>query len=134
MNEGKITGSLCLGSGSLGDDPIKKLIDYLPVIDEINGDFICADNDITSLTNIHLNIKSIKGYVDFSDNEIKDSVLGLLKIKELKKVILHHPDHCEIDLVSEIVNKYLSGNRSILACQREFLRSELLDYALFNKK
>jgi hypothetical protein len=128
MNEGKITGSVYFGPDSLGDDTNKKLIDYLPVIDEINGDFICAHNHIISLKNIHTGIKTIKGYVDFSDNEIKDSVLGLLKIKELKKVILHHPDHCEIDLVSEIVNKYLNEKRDQLSCQEDLIDAGLKKY------
>jgi hypothetical protein len=130
MKEGKITGSLYLGSGSLGDDLDKKLIDYLPVIDEINGDFLCADNDITSLNNIHSRIKSIKGYIDFSGNKIQESVLGLLKIKDLIAVFWHIPDEPKANSVPIILNNHLLVEKpNILACQEELIDNDLKDYA-----
>jgi hypothetical protein len=127
MEEGKITGSVYFGPYSLKDpnkdyrheiEELKNLykindlykdaiIVYLPEIEEINGDFICDKNDITSLTQIHKKIKSIKGYAYFTGNNIKSSVLGLVKVVNLERVILHNSDNPELERVSEILNKYL---------------------------
>jgi aryl carrier-like protein len=41
---------------------------------------------------------------------------------------LHHPDHCEIDLVSEIVNKYLNEKRDQLSCQEDLIDAGLKKY------
>ncbi len=59
----------------------------------------------------------------------KKAALGLLKIKELKQVILHHPDHSKLDAASKIVNKNLSGNRGLLSCQEELFDNGLKEYA-----
>jgi hypothetical protein len=131
MEEGKITGSVYFGPGSLGDDTNKSLIDYLPEIDEIDGDFICADNGITSLTKIYEKIKSINGYADFSGNEIESHVLGLLKIKNLKEVIFQHPNHLKLCEVSCILNKHLQiNNNIIISFQRVLIENDFDEYGV----
>ena len=152
MEEGKIKGSVYFGPGSLGDDTNKTLIDYLPEIDEIDGDFICADNGITSLTEIYEKIKSIKGYADFSGNKIQHKVLGLLKINNLKAVYWDIPDDPKANEATKILNQSLKEpkvppdysqapiitnrylepkdrGRDISAYQEELIDANLKDYA-----
>ncbi len=129
MEEGKIKGSVYFGPGSLGDDTNKTLINYLPEIDEINGDFICDINNITSLTQIHKKIKSINGYADFCCNNIQFEVLGLIKIKNLKAVFWCIPYDKKSNHASIIINKHLKNGRGVIDCQEELIDAGQKDYA-----
>jgi hypothetical protein len=89
----------------------------------IGGNFVCDYNAITSLHNIHKQIKYIGGYANFEYNPIKSHVLGLLLIKGLKYVYLTNGK------VADIIDKHLSGDRDVFACQEELIEAGFEDYA-----
>ncbi len=89
----------------------------------IGGDFSCPGNNITSLHNIHKHIKHIGSYADFNNNPITSCVLGLLLIDGLTHVYIHHIE------VQKIINKHLSGDRDVFACQEELIEAGYEDYA-----
>jgi hypothetical protein len=80
-----------------------------PVITDVLS---CRKNNLTWLRNIHKQISEINGQANFKGNPIKSHVLGLLKIKGLKRVELDN------EKVQVIVNKYLPQG-DIFACQEE---------------
>lgn len=97
----------------------------------VGGLFECVNNHLTSLESIHMHIHEIGDYADFEKNPIKSHVLGLLKIKGLKKVFLDNRE------VQNIINKYLLGDisrtpsiRDIVDCQEELMDNDFEDYAL----
>lgn len=89
----------------------------------IGGDFSCYNNNLTSLHNIHKQIKYIGGYADFERNPITSHVLGLLLIDGLMKVFLDNKK------VEEIINKHLAGDRDVFACQEELIENGFDEYA-----
>lgn len=77
---------------------------------------------IKSLHNIHKQIKHIGGGI-FEIYSVDDSVLGLLMIRGLQRVLFQPP------LVSNIINKYIEGDRDIALCQDELIDARLEQYA-----
>ena len=68
----------------------------------VGGDFDCSDNkQLTSLARINFYIHEITGIANFIGCPIKSNVLGLLKIRNLKKVAFDDKQ------LQEIMNKYL---------------------------
>lgn len=94
-----------------------KLTSLEGIPETIGGVVNCANNELTSLKNIHLQLKELTGSdersINFFGNPIKSHVLGLLKIKGLKKVTLDNKK------VEAIINKHLKGERDIFDCQEE---------------
>jgi hypothetical protein len=88
----------------------------------VDGDFEASDNMFTSLHNIHKIVKTINGELDLMRNPIKSSVLGLLKIKNLDRVLLDN------DKVRRIINKYLPEG-DIVECQSELIEAGLDEFA-----
>ena len=88
--------------------------------------FHCRYNTLlTSLKDIHKHIKSIRGKFDAEDCPIKSHVLGLMLIKDLKKVELDNKE------VEAIINSHLDGGsmRSAMECQAELIQAGLEEYA-----
>jgi hypothetical protein len=90
----------------------------------VKGYFSCFNNNLTSLAGIHKIIKEIHGYADFRNNPIKSNVLGLMRIKGLTMVV-----HLDNKQVMDILNKYLRGDRDIIACQSELQDAGLEEFA-----
>ena len=89
----------------------------------IGGNFYCYKNNLTSLHNIYKQIKHIGGFANFTYNPIKSHVLGLLLIEGLTSVRF---DNLE---VTNIINRHLSGDRDVFACQEELIEAGLEDFA-----
>ena len=92
---------------------------------------IIDDNPIKSLKGIHKLIDSIDDEL-ILPNSIESNVLGLLKIKKLRKVFLGFSDTTEdIKQVVEIINKYLPNPTSaqIIDCQNELIEAGFEEYA-----
>lgn len=99
------------------------------------------NNLISSLKDIHKHIEHAGDTLFFQDNPIKSHVLGLLKIKGLKKVYLSHlpgRTHTSDNLsnaqlklfkVQNTINDHLDGARDIFACQEELEDEGLEEYA-----
>jgi len=79
--------------------------------------------EITSLQDIHKNIKSVGGILDVTDTPLKSHVLGLLLIKKLPAVRMDNKK------VEEIINKHLAGERDIHTCQEELIEAGFADFA-----
>jgi hypothetical protein len=89
----------------------------------VGGNFNCNFNTkLTSLHNVHKYIKSIGGHLDAYDCPINSCVLGLLKIKNLRGVILSNKN------VENIIIKYLPEG-DIIECQAELIEAGLDEYA-----
>ena len=80
----------------------------------VSGDFFCSGNNLTSLHNIHKQIKSIKGSF-ICDNKIKSHILGLLLIRDLKKLE-------GIREVEHIINKHLI-DKDVHLCQEDLIEA-----------
>ena len=80
-------------------------------------------NNVITLHNIHKHIKHIGGYAVFKNNQIISHVLGLLLIDGLKEVYLDYK------IVQDIINKHLSGDRDVFACQEELIEAGFEEYA-----
>jgi hypothetical protein len=94
---------------------------------QVGYDFSCYE--CTSLTSL----KGIgKQYLKKCDNELflfscknlKSHMLGILLIKDLKKISFS--DNIE---VQNIINKHLDGDRDILECQEELITNGLKEFA-----
>ena len=88
----------------------------------VGRNFSCHNNKLTSLSNIHKYIKEVNGYINFLNNPIKSSVLGLVKIKGLTNVIFDNKK------LEKIMNKYLPLG-DILDCQEELIEAGLEEFA-----
>ena len=60
----------------------------------------------------------------FSCKNLKTHMLGILLIKDLKKISFS--DNIE---VQNIINKHLDGDRDILECQEELITNGLKEFA-----
>ena len=89
---------------------------------QIGGYFYCRNNKLTSLSNIHKYIKEVNGYINFEDNPIKSSVLGLVKINGLTNVMFDDKK------LEKIMNKYLPLG-DIFDCQEELIEAGLEEFA-----
>jgi nicotinamide mononucleotide adenylyltransferase len=89
-----------------------------------DGAIYCAQNYFASLKGIEKHIQEVEGFdgIDFTENPIKSHVLGLLKIKGLKKVWFARfgVGTQYIKDLEKIVNKYLPEG-DILDCQEELI-------------
>ena len=98
------------------------LISLLGAPKIIKGHFYSSHNSFTSLKAINLYIHEIDGWAYFNDCEIKSNILGLLKIKGLRRVTLNN------EKISDIMNKYLpEGN--ISECMDELIDNGFGEYA-----
>lgn len=89
----------------------------------VNGDLILCDEGLSSLHDIHETVHSVSGSICLQDNPIKSHVLGLLKIKDLKSVILDNKK------IESIINKHLKGSRDIFDTQNELMDAGFGDFA-----
>lgn len=100
---------------------------------EIGGCLDLSDNNLTSLKDLHKQILRIASNrkiiirpdvnLDVTGNPIKSRVLGLLKIKGMKNVLMDNV------AVQAIINKHLNGDRDIFACQEELEDMGFPEYA-----
>ena len=88
----------------------------------VYGDFYCRLNKLTNLKGIHKLIDEIGENFVADANPFKSHMLGLLKIRKLKKVILDNKQ------VERILNKYLPEG-DLLACQQELIDAGFEDFA-----
>lgn len=98
--------------------------EYFPKV--IKGDFKMVCNGFISLKDIHKHIKQIDGELNTYSNQIRSNVLGLLLIKNLKKVMISTGE------VMSIVNSYLPNDRgmdAVLECQAELIEAGFEDFA-----
>lgn len=89
----------------------------------IGRNLIISDNKFRSLEGIHTHIKEIGHLINLFNNPIKSHVLGLLKIKGLKIVVLSNKD------VEFIINKHLQNEGNIYDCQEELINAGFEEYA-----
>lgn len=89
----------------------------------VNGTVVCFDNKLKSLHNIHKIFKHISGGAEFRKNPIKSHILGLIMIDGLRYVTL---DSWELQ---SIINKHLSGDRDVFACQEELIEAGFEEFA-----
>jgi len=87
----------------------------------VGGDFNCYNNNLTSLHDIHKQIKSIKGKFVYDNDKIKSHILGLLLIKDLKKID-------GIKEVKDIINKHLV-DKDIHLCQEDLIQAGFAEFA-----
>ena len=81
---------------------------------KISGSFYCDGNKrLTSIAGIHKRIKEIEG-IFRCDSDLSGPVLGLLKIKKLRKVVLKDQE------LTAILNKYLPEG-DLIDCQQELI-------------
>jgi hypothetical protein len=108
----------------------KKITSLDHVARDIGKSFSIMNTNITSLHNIHKHIDSI-GQTFYINARVTDSVLGLLKIKDIVDVFILGQQHEVTDLkqVVKILNKHLQGDRNIFDCQSELIDAGLDDYA-----
>lgn len=93
----------------------------LGVPSEIKKDLYCTNTQIATLRNVHKIIKFIGG--DFYPPEtIQSNVLGLLLINQLKSVKSGQR-------WAQIIRQHLRGDRDVLDCQEELIKSGLKEYA-----
>ena len=108
-----------LGALRVADNPITSF-DGCPR--DIGGNLNIANTKITNFHNIHKFIHSIDGFLYADGCILKDSFLGLLKIHNLRSLIIDDKG------LSDIINKYLPLG-DILACQQELIDKGYEDYA-----
>ncbi len=89
----------------------------------ISGSIFANNNKLTSLHNIHKQIKRLVGYANFFSNPIKSHVLGVLLIDRLQYIWM---DNFK---VQTIINKHLKGDRDIFACQEELIEAGFEEFA-----
>jgi hypothetical protein len=118
-----------VGRGDFSVEANYKIKDFKGSPRVVNGDYSIIDTSITSFHDIHKHIDTINGDL-LINQRVKDSVLGLLKIRGLKKVLTNYPGHLHHrnHPIFNIVNKYLpEGN--IIECQSELIEAGLDNWA-----
>lgn len=97
------------------------------IASNIGGNLHCSMNEITSLQNIHKQIKSIGGgLIDLAENPIASHVLGIFRIEGVNRIKIDHKE------VEKILNKNLSRNdrkTAIYDCQEELINAGFEEYA-----
>jgi hypothetical protein len=88
----------------------------------VTGNFHCSGNQLKSLEGIHKIIEKMDGDFYATQNPIKTHVLGLLKIKGCKKVVLDNKE------VAKILNKYLPEG-DLFDCQEELIDAGFEEFA-----
>ena len=89
--------------------------------------FFCSDTKITSLHNIHKQIKHI-GSTFYISNTVRSHILGVMFIKGLQR-IKFHSGNTEQEQVASIINKHLGGDRNIHNAQEQLIEGGLSEYA-----
>lgn len=90
----------------------------------IGEDFNCSNNkQLTSLHNIHKQIKHIGRGAYFDGCPITSHVLGFLLIDGLTSVVLENLN------VQIIINTHLYDDRDVFACQEELIEKGFEEYA-----
>lgn len=93
----------------------------------IGGSLHCGNTELTSLHNIHKHIDLIGGEL-YLPITIASHVLGVMKIKELQRIIIVDNQAKQTPL-EVIINKHLQGDRNIHDCQEELLEAGLTEFA-----
>lgn len=88
----------------------------------VKGILNFSDNYFSSLHDIHKHVKEVTDWIDFQENPISSNVLGLLRIKKLKRVLFD--DH----ELTAIINKYLPEG-DLIDCQDELMEAGLGAFA-----
>ncbi len=109
-----------VGGNFYADDNRITSLEGAPAV--IGGDFSVSDNKLTSLKDVHKQVKEIRGWFYCEGNPLKSHVLGLMKIKGLKIVVLDNQE------VAEILNSLLPGG-SVLDAQSALLDAGFDDWA-----
>lgn len=103
-----------------------KLTSFEHAPEKVTGDVNLSRNKFTSLHNIHKYFKEIGDKLYAEDMDIKDSVLGVLLIKNLQSISLDNNE------VARIVNRYLPNSRgknAVIDCQEELIDAGFEEYA-----
>jgi hypothetical protein len=117
----------------------KNLTSLKGVPKKIKWNLSCQDTSISSLKDIHKMISQIDGIIDLPLT-IKSNILGLLKIKNLKKVSFisnmisattQKMFHKDLEDIADIINKYLPNPTpdKIIDCQNELVEAGFEEYA-----
>ena len=101
------------GSFAAGNNPLSSF-EFAPEI--VKGRVIISEDKFKDLHNIHKHFKEIDGELYAENMDLDGPMLGLLKIKKLKRVII---DDMEI---GDIINKYLPLG-DVLECQQELINA-----------
>lgn len=91
--------------------------------ESVGGDLFLSNNKFKSLKNIHKHIKNIKGELYLNQCPIESHVLGVLKIKNLTRINMDNKN------IQKILNKHLSGDRDVLACQNDLMDAGFEEFA-----
>jgi len=102
-------------------------LEYAPAF--VGHDFSCRETNITSLQNIHKQVKDIGGKLIIGD--IYSHILGVLLIRRLRFVDLSVKMLPPVGLrqAISIINKHLGGDRNIHDAQEELIEAGLKEYA-----
>lgn len=98
----------------------------------VGGDFSSRGNkQITSLHDFHKYVHEIHGMMTISFELIKDSILGLLLVKGLRRVVNVGKAGGARYEVFDILNKHLpsKGKQSVFDCQEELMNEGYDEYA-----
>jgi hypothetical protein len=96
----------------------------------ITGHFNCIScPKVTSLEGIGVNyLKEIHGHLIISGS-IKSNMLGILKIKNLKKVPSSKMMNDQLKEACDIIDNHLSSGRRISKCRQELIEAGLKEFA-----
>lgn len=119
--------SLVGGPKEVGGDYVIRANESLTSIEgaptKVGGDFDAKEcRRLVSLKGIHKMVKECNGTMNFGDTGVKESVLGLLMIRGVKKIIVPEAK------VAEILNKHL-GTDDIHVVQEELIDAGFASYA-----
>lgn len=100
----------------------------------VEGDIdISSNNHLKSLSGIHNNLKECNGKLTIP-SDLKGGMLGLLKVKGLKKVTFDEDEVSEHQIpelakACEIITKHLNSDRNLIKCQKELYDNDLDEFA-----
>lgn len=89
----------------------------------VKEDFDISNNKLTTLKDIEKHILTIKGKLILSNNPIKASISGVLKIRELQGVTYTSGDPKVIEAF-KVLEKHLIRNECLLNCLEEVITEE----------
>lgn len=102
---------------------------------EVGKDYYCYNApNLKSLHNVHKYVNRIGGYLEMSANIVESHILGVLKIRDLRRIYLTSAKVNVKSEVAEIINRYLykkpnPATRDIHGCQEELIDAGLAEYA-----
>ena len=101
----------------------------------MTGDFYVASNRLTSLHNVHKQVKQVNGSFWFGDNPIKECILGLLLIPGLQSIGTNIVP-VRLRQAVDILNRYLKESNmykrdmsDVSRCQDELIEAGLDEFA-----